>query len=161
VPGHSTLQLEVVMMRRITALSIVLLFAVACGDAETLPDDDAGTDLPSLQPAPGDPMDPALPPDDGQLRTVDATLAEWSVTLSHDSVSAGPIAFNVRNSGSVVHRFEVEGNGEEWESEDINPGDEVTMSVNLAPGTYRVYCPVTMDGVVHEERGMTTTLRVY
>ena len=151
------------MMRRITALSIVILLAAACGDADTLPGDDTATpEPPALPPAPDVQTDPgALPPDDGQLRDVDVILTEWSVTLSQDSVPAGPIAFNVRNSGTVVHRFEVEGNGEEWESEDINAGDEVTMSLNLEPGAYQVYCPVVAAGVNHEERGMTTSLRVY
>lgn len=147
------------MMRRLTALSMAILLA-ACGDAETQPGDDAAA--PAVQPAPGDQTGPGgLPPDDGELRNVNATLTEWSVTLSQDSVPAGPIAFNVRNSGSVVHRFEVEGNGEEWESEDIAAGDEVTMSLNLEPGVYEVYCPIVAGGVNHEERGMTTSLRVY
>ncbi|MGH7464462.1 MAG: hypothetical protein ACREK1_04745, partial [Longimicrobiales bacterium] len=60
-----------------------------------------------------------------------------------------------------THRFEVEGNGEEWETEDVAPGTDVTMSVSLSPGTYKVYCPIEAGGVNHEERGMTTTLRVY
>lgn len=147
------------MMRRITALAAAVLLAAACGDADTPPEDETGT--PALQ-APGDVTGgEPLPPDDGNLRTVEATLTEWSVTLSQDSVSAGAIAFNVRNTGSVVHRFEVEGNGEEWASEDINPGSDVTMSLNLTPGVYEVYCPIVEGGVNHEERGMTTTLRVY
>lgn len=146
-------------MRRITAFAAAVLLAAACGDADPQPDDETGT--PAL-PAGADPAGQGtLPPDDGDLRAVEATLTEWSVTLSQDSVSAGAIAFNVRNTGSVVHRFEVEGNGEEWESEDINPGNDVTMSLNLTPGVYEVYCPIVEGGVNHEERGMTTTLRVY
>lgn len=150
------------MMRKMTALAMVLLLAAGCGDADTQPDDDAAT----MEPAPADQTDPTgapgtLPPDDGDLRNVEVTLTEWSVTLSQDSVRGGAIGFNVRNGGSMVHRFEVEGNGQEWESEDLNPGDQVTMSVNLTPGVYKVYCPVEEGGLVHEERGMTTTLRVY
>jgi plastocyanin len=148
------------MMRRMTALSILVLLAAGCGEPDTLPEDDANLpEVPSLEPAPADQT--ALPPDEGDLRNVEATLTEWSVTLSQDSVAAGAIAFNVRNSGSVVHRFEVEGNGEEWETDDLNPGDTVTMSVSLEPGVYEVYCPVEEDGMTHQERGMTTTLRVY
>ena len=150
------------MMRRMTAVSIVVLLAAACGDADTLPEPDGlesdASVLESGQPETADGV--ALPPDDADLAAVDATLAEWSVTLSQDSVAAGALAFNIRNTGSMVHRFEVEGNGEEWESEDINPGDEVTMSLNLTPGVYEVYCPIE-DGESHRARGMTTTLRVY
>lgn len=150
------------MKRMMTTLTAVVLLAAACGDADSVPDDGAvTTDLPATQPAPLDETgEAALPPDDGDLRNVEATLTEWSVTLSQDNVREGAIAFNVRNTGSMVHRFEVEGNGEEWESEDINPGDEVTMSLNLSPGVYQVYCPIEDDGEDHEARGMTTTLRV-
>jgi hypothetical protein len=150
-------------MRRITALSVLVLLAAGCGGTDAPGEEDAA----AIEPTPADPTDTAgavpatLPPDDGDLRDIAATLTEWSVTLSQDSVSGGAIAFNVRNGGSMVHRFEVEGNGQEWESEDLNPGDEVTMSVSLTPGVYQVYCPVVEDGLVHEERGMTTTLRVY
>lgn len=147
------------MMRRITALAAAVLLAAACGDADAPAGDETGT-LPP--PAPADQTgQAALPPDDADLRNVEATLTEWDITLSQDSVAAGAIAFNVRNSGSVVHRFEVEGNGEEWVSEDINPGDQVTMSMNLTPGMYEVYCPVVANGVNHEERGMSTMLHVH
>lgn len=150
------------MMRRMTAVSIMVLLAAACGDADTLPETDGlESDAPALESGAAQPADgTTLPPDDADLAAVEATLAEWSVTLSQDSVPAGALAFNVRNTGSMVHRFEVEGNGEEWASEDINPGDEVTMSLNLAPGVYEVYCPIE-DGQSHQARGMTTTLRVY
>lgn len=151
------------MMRKMTRLAAVLLLMAACGDADTVPGEDVDTTgVSATQAAPGDQTgQAALPPDDGDLRNVEVTLTEWSVTLSQDSVREGAIAFNVRNTGSVVHRFEVEGNGEEWESEDINPGDQVTMSLNLTPGVYQVYCPIVQDGVDHEARGMTTTLNVY
>ena len=149
------------MMRRMTAVSIVVLLAAACGDTDTLPETD-GMEADGSALEPGQPESAegiALPPDDGDLSAVDVTLAEWSVTLSRESVAAGALAFNIRNTGSVVHRFEVEGNGEEWVSEDIPPGDEVTMSLNLEPGVYEVYCPIA-NGTNHRAQGMTTTLRV-
>lgn len=146
------------MMRRMMALCAVAVLGVGCADA-----DDPGDDT-SPATVPADAIDATgtttLPPDDGELRTIDVTLTEWNVGMSQASVAAGAIAFVVRNSGSVVHRFEVEGNGEEWASEDLNPGDEVTMSLNLTPGTYEVYCPVVVEGTDHRAQGMTTTLRV-
>lgn len=150
------------MMRRMTSVSVMVLLAAACGDADTVPEAD-GLEFDASALESGQAQSPdgtTLPPDDADLVAVAATLAEWSVTLSQDSVPAGALAFNIRNAGSMVHRFEVEGDGEEWESEDINPGDEVTMSLNLAPGVYEVYCPIE-DGENHRARGMTTTLRVY
>src|SRR5690606_41015740 len=115
-------------------------------------------------PIPGEaPVDPAqaeLPPDDGDLHAIEATLDEWSVELSHDTVPAGVVAFEIRNAGTVVHQFEVEGNGEEWATGDLAPGGDVTMSVSLAPGEYRVYCPIEAGGTSHAERGMVATLHV-
>ncbi|HEX6134933.1 MAG TPA: cupredoxin domain-containing protein [Longimicrobiales bacterium] len=154
------------MDRRGTMLAalVAVVLAGACGDAGTTerPEDEAveapGTDaLPAAAPD----EQQTLPPDDADVQSVDATLAEWSITLSRDSVPAGVIAFNVQNSGSVMHRFEIEGNGEEWETGDLAPGDGVTMSISLSPGEYRVYCPIETDGVSHADQGMSTTLRVY
>ncbi|MGH7447801.1 MAG: cupredoxin domain-containing protein, partial [Longimicrobiales bacterium] len=138
------------MMRRIAAVLTAVMLAAGCGDADRMPDDDAAI-VPNDTPLPGDPeggVGPGtLPPDDASVRNVAATLTEWSVTLSQDSVPAGAIAFNVSNTGTVTHRFEVEGNGEEWETEDVAPGTDVTMSVSLSPGTYKVYCPIEAGGV--------------
>lgn len=146
---------------RIAAALMMAAFAAGCGGADTDADNDEMADLPALEP-PGAPAgETPLPPDTASVQGVEATLTEWSVTLSQDSVPAGPTAFSIRNTGTLTHRFEVEGGGEEWETEDIAPGGEVTMSVNLSPGSYQVYCPIEADGVNHEARGMTTTLRVY
>ena len=150
-------------MRRMAAL-IVTAVAVAACDVETETDlrDDAAAESGAAEGGvPGAEGALPLPPDDGDVRTVEATLTEWSVALAQDSVAAGAIAFNVRNAGSVVHRFEVEGNGEEWASEGINPGDDVTMSLALTPGVYEVYCPIVTDGESHRAMGMTTALHVY
>lgn len=146
------------MMRGMTTLCVAAFLAAGCVDA-----DEPGDDT-SAETMGADAIDATgtttLPPDDGDLQTIDVTLTEWSVGMSQASVAAGAVAFVVRNNGSAVHRFEVEGNGEEWASEDLNPGDEVTMSLNLAPGTYEVYCPVVADGTDHRAQGMSTTLRV-
>lgn len=152
-------------MRRMTVVVVLALLAAAC-DVETDADmqEDAAAEGAAGALEGNDPGlvgDATLPPDDGDVRSVDVTLSEWSVTLAQDSLSAGAIAFNVRNAGSVVHRFEVEGNGEEWASEDIHPGNDVTMSLTLTPGVYEVYCPVVEDGQSHQAMGMTTTLHVY
>ena len=152
-------------MRRMAALIVMAVVVVACDvDTDTDMRDDAAAETGATEAeggVPGAEDALPLPPDDGDVRTVEATLAEWSVSLAQDSVGAGAIAFNVRNAGSVVHRFEVEGNGEEWASEDINPGDDVTMSLTLTPGVYEVYCPIVTDGESHRAMGMTTALHVY
>ena len=148
------------MMRRIAAITAVVL-AAGCTDTEPEPDSEPGiSDLPGAE-APAQPGQPALPPDDGDLGTVNVTLTEWGVELSQDSVAAGAVAFNVGNTGTMRHRFEVEGNGEEWVTDDVAAGGDVTMSLNLSPGTYELYCPIEDEGGSHRARGMTATLRVY
>lgn len=150
------------MMRGVAVVLTMAVLAAGCGDVDTPPADDAGTDPPSMTPAPGPaPGQAGLPPDDGDVRNVAATLTEWSIALSHDSVPAGAVAFDIRNAGTMPHRFEVEGNDEEWATDELAPGADITMSLNLSPGAYKVYCPIEGGGQSHEQRGMTTTLRVY
>ncbi|MEX1183017.1 MAG: hypothetical protein WEF86_07255 [Gemmatimonadota bacterium] len=110
---------------------------------------------------------PAVPaaaePADGEVSSssIGAVLAEWHVTLSQDSVPAGPVTIGVANEGTIPHAFEVEGNGEEFATDPLAPGESVTMSIDLAAGEYRVYCPVESAGTNHEAQGMVTRLRVY
>lgn len=99
---------------------------------------------------------------------VEATLGEWSIALSVDTVAAGPVHFMIRNAGSVAHTFEVEreGNGDdeaeatEWKTETIAAGAETTLAADLAPGTYEIYCPLEDEHGDHEDKGMKTTLIV-
>jgi len=44
----------------------------------------------------------------------------------------------------------------EEETEDIEPGENAELEVNLEPGTYELYGPVGN----HEERGMVGTVAV-
>jgi iron uptake system EfeUOB component EfeO/EfeM len=91
---------------------------------------------------------------------VDATLTESAIQLSNASVPAGPVHFQIRNSGQAIHVFEVEGEGIEEEIETIPAGADTVLVVNLKPGTYEVYCPREDDAVNHKEKGMTTRLTV-
>jgi uncharacterized cupredoxin-like copper-binding protein len=97
------------------------------------------------------------------VTVVEATLSEWKIALSQDSIPAGTVAFQVRNSGAAEHAFEVEGAGEnsEFRSDPLAPGGAVTMTLNLKPGIYEVYCPVSTDGAPHRVNGMRTRLHVY
>ncbi len=92
----------------------------------------------------------------GGQETVEVRLDEWSIDMPM-AVPAGDVAFRVRNTGSVAHNFEVEGDGVERAfPSDLAPGETRTMTVTLAPGTYEIYCPVAD----HAERGMSRTLTV-
>ncbi len=68
----------------------------------------------------------------------------------------GTYLFRASNSGEGEHAIEIEGEGIEEETEDIQPGESTLLEVNLDPGTYKLYCPVGD----HEERGMVGTVTV-
>ena len=89
-----------------------------------------------------------------------ATLGEWEVVLTGDTIPAGEIAFQVMNRGNEMHRFEIEGGGQEWVSDSLMSNGETMMRVRLEPGTYEVYCPVESAHGVHKALGMVDTLVV-
>src|SRR5215212_2904905 len=100
----------------------------------------------------------ARPNPSGKPVAVTAKLSEWKVQLSAETVTAGPVAFTVTNSGSIPHALEVEGQGLEQQTVLLQPGSSTTLTLTLGPGTYEVYCPVGEDS--HKKLGMETHLKV-
>ena len=87
---------------------------------------------------------------------VNVTLADGKITMP-STLQAGWQAFEVKNTGTKDHNFEIEGNGvHEQFSLDVDPGEQKVMRVELKPGTYSVYCPVSD----HKDKGMATTVTV-
>jgi uncharacterized cupredoxin-like copper-binding protein len=82
-------------------------------------------------------------------------LIEYAIHMP-DSVPAGRVSFNVENGGKEKHAFEVEGNGVHQKTEELTKGNSASVTLDLKPGTYTVYCPV--DG--HAGKGMKRTLTV-
>src|SRR3954463_13165886 len=89
---------------------------------------------------------------------VTATLSEWKVQLSSETVPAGTVTFEVSNTGSVPHALEVEGHGMEKQTAIVQPGKTTSLTITLEPGTYELYCPVGDDS--HKKLGMETHLKV-
>jgi uncharacterized cupredoxin-like copper-binding protein len=87
---------------------------------------------------------------------VDISETEYKLDPSDPTVSAGEVTINVSNDGGTTHNLEVEGNGVEEESDDLEPGQSGTLSVDLKPGDYEIYCAI--DG--HKDLGMEGTLTV-
>jgi uncharacterized cupredoxin-like copper-binding protein len=88
--------------------------------------------------------------------TVNVSLVEFEIQMPN-MIPAGPITFEVSNDGTMEHNFEIEGQGIEEEFEtNLQPGETRTMQVDLQPGEYAVYCPVSD----HRQQGMTLTLIV-
>jgi uncharacterized cupredoxin-like copper-binding protein len=77
-----------------------------------------------------------------------------------DTLPAGRYTFRVENSGTEKHGLEIEGNGREWETGDLAPGNASELIVDLQPGTYELYCPRESHDREHEDQGMKRTLVV-
>jgi uncharacterized cupredoxin-like copper-binding protein len=88
---------------------------------------------------------------------VDMSLTDFALNPADPSVNAGTVTFDVTNDGQTTHALEVEGPGEEVETEDLAPGDAAKLTVDLnKPGTYEMYCPVGN----HREMGMEGEITV-
>ena len=91
-------------------------------------------------------------------QTIQISEKEYSLTPSTVTVSKpGTYAFHVTNKGTTTHALEVEGNGVEERSGDIQAGSNATLNVTFTKnGSYEIYCPI--DG--HKAEGMKGTLTV-
>lgn len=134
-------------MIRLLALAPLALLLAACegNDPDDLTVADTG-DAPAISTAPA-----------GQLV---ATLAEWQLALSTDTVPAGNVTIQVMNRGLEYHRFELEGAGGEWVTDSLGANGETLMQMSLQPGTYVAYCPIVGPKGAHRELGMVDTLVV-
>jgi uncharacterized cupredoxin-like copper-binding protein len=108
--------------------------------------------------------------------SIDATLADWSITLSPPLGKAGTVTFTIKNAGANKHEFVVfktdlaadklpVANDEVQEDqltkvdekEDIESGSTATLTIdNLQPGHYVIICNITG----HYEKGMHTDFTV-
>ena len=86
----------------------------------------------------------------GGGETVEISETEFAIEPADVSVKAGTVTFSVTNDGQQAHDLEVEGNGVEEVTETLDPGASGELTVDLEPGTYKMYC--TIDG--HEGLGM-------
>ncbi len=66
-------------------------------------------------------------PKPGGATQLHATLSEWKVELSRQTLPGGPVTVAVENTGSIPHQLEIEGNGIEQRTELIQPGSSATL----------------------------------
>lgn len=87
---------------------------------------------------------------------VQVSLIEYAIEMP-TSIPAGPTTFEITNNGTEEHGFEIEGGEVEEALEPrLQPGETGTLQVDLPPGTYEVYCPVSD----HADEGMRIELTV-
>jgi uncharacterized cupredoxin-like copper-binding protein len=61
------------------------------------------------------------------------------------------------NAGATTHQLTIEGNGiSEKGTANIAPGASASLTVDLKPGTYTLFCAIPG----HEAAGMKTTITV-
>jgi uncharacterized cupredoxin-like copper-binding protein len=69
----------------------------------------------------------------------------------------GTYTFRALNQGETTHALEIEGQGLEEETEELEPGESGELTVEITePGEYELYCPVGN----HREMGMVGTVTV-
>jgi uncharacterized cupredoxin-like copper-binding protein len=140
--------------------------AAVGGEAAATETATEGATLPSASPAAGTDMagmdmggTPAAETDSGSMMAseqVPVSESEFVIEMPQ-TIAAGPVTFAVTNDGTITHSFEIEGNGIEEELEaPLEPGQTGMLTVDLAPGTYEVYCPIAN----HAEMGMRVDVTV-
>lgn len=81
---------------------------------------------------------------------------EFKIALDPGSVSAGRVSFDVVNDGKIPHDFVIKGDGVDEKTSTLAAGDSATLTVDLKPGTYDVYCSIPG----HKEAGMDVKLTI-
>ena len=89
--------------------------------------------------------------------SIELTATEFAFDPSTLEVEqAGETTFTLVNDGEFPHALEIEGQGIEEETAEIDGGEMTELTVDLEPGEYELYCPVGD----HREKGMEGTLVV-
>ena len=88
---------------------------------------------------------------------VELAATEFAFEPAEVSVDeAGEATFTVSNDGQAPHALALDGNGVEEETGTISPGESASLTVDLEPGEYELYCPVGD----HRDQGIAGTLVV-
>lgn len=112
--------------------------------------------VPAGTPAPAAPA--AADAAAAEPQEVDVALSNFVIEMP-DTITAGPTRFAIANTGQAPHNFVIEGNGVSKRlANNLQPGQSGFLNVDLAPGTYTVFCPVG-EGA-HRAQGMELTLTV-
>ncbi len=125
------------------AVGVVALVASGCGSSSSKADTSSSTTSGGT-----------VAPGSGSKVTVGET--EYKLALSADSFTAGSYTFTAVNNGKIVHALEIDGPGVHAVTADIEPGQSASVSVQLQPGKYDVFCPIPG----HKALGMNAEITV-
>jgi plastocyanin len=155
-------------MRKLYASLVILLLGMlvisACTPVSTGGDQNAPTEEVEDEDEPGDQdaTDEVEGEEDdaeeGGEGEIEVELYSYEIEMPA-TLKAGTITFHIENEADdEEHSFAIEGNGVDVQLDaELQPGEEGTLTVELAPGTYRIYCPVEDHA---EEHGMELEVTV-
>ena len=87
---------------------------------------------------------------------IEVSLTEFAIEMEV-SLMAGITTFIVSNDGSMEHNFALIGESLDTRfDENLAPGETLTLTTALEPGTYDIFCPVAD----HESQGMQLSIQV-
>ncbi len=141
------------MARKLLVLIAIMvpLTLAACGD-----DDETTTAASSETTAAETTTAEETTASGGGGETVAISETDFALDPSDATVAAGSVTFDVSNDGDTVHNLEVEGDGVEEVTDDLEPGASGQLTVDLAAGTYEMYCAIGN----HRDLGMDGTVTV-
>ena len=86
--------------------------------------------------------------------TIRVTEREYKIGLSATHAPAGPVRFEIKNTGKYAHALAIAGAGVSKKTPLIKPGKSAVLLVTLKQGAYSLWCPVPG----HAARGMKAKL---
>ena len=69
-------------------------------------------------------------------------------SMSAASANAGRVTFNVTNTDDMPHDFALSGQGVEYTTNRLKPGETESFTLELAAGTYTYICTMEGHGVM-------------
>jgi plastocyanin len=86
--------------------------------------------------------------------TVQVSEKEFKIILASTTLKAGQITFHVKNVGTVPHDLVIAGTSDRTKL--ISPAQTATLTAQLKPGRYELYCSVAG----HKQAGMDEKIQV-
>src|SRR2546423_11792671 len=71
------------------------------------------------------------------------TVKETEYALAPGAIKVarpGTVTLTAHNAGQMVYALQVEGNGSDKKTANIQPGSSAKLTVSLKPGSYQLYC---------------------
>lgn len=132
--------------------------ATAPAGATAPPGGPVTTTDPTPVPAPAPPTPPAAT----ALGVQEHESPTYTTVLSRTAVPAGRVTVQLQDTGEDAHDLRIlrtDGTGDPVDLPLTQPGATTTRTVDLAPGTYRLFCTLTSPSS-HDMAGMHATLTV-